>query len=67
MADEIITELWRIKDGLGEEAGWDMKAFCRRLNEEARRKGEVLVSRSCSVKMMVAEEPAEYGTGKREC
>lgn len=61
MADKIITELWKIKDDLSKEAGKDMKAFCHRLNEEARRGGDVLVSRSCSTDMMVAEDPPEYG------
>ena len=31
MADEIITELWKIKDDLSKEAGKDMKAFCHRM------------------------------------
>jgi len=53
-------------DDLSKEAGKDMKAFCRRLNEEARRGGEALVSRSCSTDMMVAEEPAKYGTENSE-
>ena len=66
MADEIITELWKIKDDLSKEAGKDMKAFCRRLNEEARWSGEVLVSRSHSAEMRVAEDPAKYGTENSE-
>ena len=63
MADKIITELRKIKDDLSKEAGKDMKAFCHRLNEEARRGGEVLVSRSHSAGMMVAEDSPEYGSG----
>jgi len=66
MTDEIMTELWRIKDDLSKEAGKDMKAFCRHLNEEAQRKGIVLVSRSSSLKMRVAEESKMYGTGNSE-
>ena len=27
MADEIIKELWQIKDGIASEHGYDMKAF----------------------------------------
>ena len=27
MADEIIRELWRIKDQIAEEYGWDLKAL----------------------------------------
>lgn len=62
MADEIIEELWRIKDELSQEAGKDMKAFCLRLNEAARLRGEVLIDRSCLPQMKVAEDPGEYKT-----
>lgn len=65
MADEIMDELWKIKDELSKEADKDIKAFCRRLNEEARQRGEVLVDRSQPPKKLVAEEPAEYKTRKR--
>ncbi|MCK4564759.1 MAG: hypothetical protein KAU94_08805 [Verrucomicrobia bacterium] len=64
IADKIITELWKIKDDMSKEAGKDMKAFFRRLNEEARLGGEVLVKHSCSTQMKVAEEVAEYNAGK---
>ena len=39
-----------------------MKAFCRRLNEEARQGGEVLVGRTHSVEMRVAEDFLKYKT-----
>jgi len=61
MADKIITELWKIKDDLSKEAEKDTKAFCRRLNEETRRNGEVLVSHSHAPTMKVAEDQVEYG------
>jgi hypothetical protein len=60
MTDEIMTELWKIKDDLSKEAGKDMKAFCRHLNEEARRKGTVFVNHSNPLKMQVADEVTEY-------
>jgi hypothetical protein len=62
MADEIIEELWRIKDELSAEAGNDLKAFCQRLNETAAGRGFKLVDRSRPPQMMVAEEPSEYRT-----
>jgi hypothetical protein len=60
MADEIIEELWRIKDELSKEAGDDMKAFCRTLNEKALARGVQLVDRSCPAHMLVAEDTTEY-------
>lgn len=62
MADEIIEELWQIKDAISAEAGSDLKAFCRRLNETAAGRGFKLVDRSRSPQMMVAEEAAKYKT-----
>ncbi len=60
MADEIMKELWAIKDKLSEEAGRDMKAFCKRLNEESLTRGFRVVNRSRSKRLLVAEESAEY-------
>jgi hypothetical protein len=41
MADEIIKELWKIKDDIAEEFGYDVKAFVFKLRpkkqEEDRR------------------------------
>ena len=31
MADEIIEELWRIKDGIAEECGYDVKTLVAHL------------------------------------
>ena len=62
MADEIMKELWEVKDKLSEEAGRDTNAFCKRLNEESIAKGFRLVNRSRSPQMKVAEESAEYKT-----
>lgn len=62
MADEIIEELWRIKDELSVEAGRDLKAFCQRLNETAVGRGFKLVDLSRPPQMMVAEDSVEYKT-----
>ncbi len=65
MADEIIEELWRIKDELSKEAGDDMKAYFRRLNEKALARGAKFVSAPCR-ELKVAEEPVEYKAGSHE-
>ena len=36
MADEVIKELWAIKDRSAEEAGHDLDVLCRRLQERDR-------------------------------
>ncbi len=64
MADEIIEELWRVKDELSKEAGDDMKAYFRRLNERALARGAKLVDRSRPPQMMVAEDSGEYKVGE---
>lgn len=64
MTDEIMKELWAVKDKLSEEAARDTKAFCKRLNQESLARGFQLVDRSRSKMMQVAEESAEYKTGK---
>ena len=60
MADEIMKELWTVKDKLSEEAGRDMNAFCKRLNRESLARGFRVVNRSRSKRLQVAEESAEY-------
>lgn len=65
MADEIIEELWRIKDELSKEAGDDMKAFFRRLNERALARGAKLVS-APGRELKVAEESAEYNVRSKQ-
>lgn len=62
MADEIMEELWRIKDELSKEAGNDMKAYFRRLNERALARGDKLITRPRHQKLKVTEEPEEYKT-----
>lgn len=34
MADEIVRELWRVKDGIAEEYGWDVRAFVAHLRTQ---------------------------------
>jgi len=59
MADEIIEELWRIKDELSNEVDDDMKSFFRRLSERALARGATLVS-APRRELQVAEKSAEY-------
>lgn len=66
MADEIMEELWRIKDELSAEAGDDMKAYCRRLNEQALARGVKLVTRPRHQQLQVAEEADGEYTAKKE-
>jgi len=66
MADEIMEELWAINDKLSEEAGRDMKAFCKHLNEESLTRGFRLVNRSCSKMIQVAEASAEYNVRSKK-
>jgi hypothetical protein len=46
MKDEIITELWRIKDELAREANYDIHALCQKLREEENVSREKIVDRS---------------------
>ncbi len=59
MADEIMEELWRVKDELSKESGDDMKTFFRRLNERALARGDKFVS-APRRELKVAEEPEGY-------
>jgi hypothetical protein len=40
MADEIIEELWKIKDGIAEEYGFDVKALVAHLRSRKRGEGQ---------------------------
>lgn len=46
MSDEIIEELWRIKDELGRAANYDVRVLTRELMEMQAASHEVLVDRS---------------------
>ena len=65
MANEIMEELWRIKEEIGEEAGDDMKAFCRRLREDALARGAKLVS-APGRELKVAEDSGAYNARRGE-
>ena len=43
MADEIIEELWRIKDEIAREHNYDLAALVAHLRDRRRREGEVMV------------------------
>ena len=46
MRDEIMAELWRIKDEEARDANYDVRTLCRQLREEQGKSGAVLVDRS---------------------
>jgi hypothetical protein len=46
MSDEIIQELWRIKDELAREAHYDVHVLCQRLREQQATSRERVVDRS---------------------
>jgi hypothetical protein len=46
MADEIMQELWRIKDEIARSVNYDVRELCRRLREEQGKSGAVMVDRS---------------------
>ncbi|GEM_PF-2245705 len=65
MADEIMEELWKIKDELSlkcKQMGW--RKYCEYLNQTVSTEGFRLVDRSRPPQMKVAEDPAEYKTRK---
>lgn len=65
MADEIMEELWKIKDELSEKFGGDLQAYCDYLNRTAVAEGFELVDRSRPAQARVAEEPPEYRSRKK--
>jgi hypothetical protein len=46
MSDEIIRELWRIKDELAREAQYDVHVLCQKLREQQAASRERVVDRS---------------------
>jgi hypothetical protein len=49
MKDEIIQELWQIKDDLAREANYDVHVLCQRLREQQAVSHEQIVDRSTDV------------------
>ncbi len=43
MADEIITELWKVKDAIAEECGCDVKALVAHLRTKKREEDDRLI------------------------
>ena len=50
MKDEIIAELWQIKDELAREANYDVHVLCRELREKQTTSSAQIIDRSvCSI------------------
>ena len=49
MKDEIIEELWQIKDELARKANYDVHVLCRKLREQQAASRERVVDRSVCV------------------
>jgi len=63
MKDEIIEELWRIKDELAREANYDIHVLCRQLRERQRSSHVQVVDRSARpTGSDVVERQAEEST-----
>ena len=43
MSDEIIKELWRIKDSIAQEHGYDLEALVAHLQTKKRSEGQQIV------------------------
>lgn len=56
MSDEIIEELWRIKDSIAREHGYDIEALAAYLRSKKRAEGQQVVDLSAMKKT------AEQGT-----
>ena len=62
MPDEIITELWRVKDDLAREHGYDVRALAAYLQEKDRREA----SESTHNRLCVGpEKAADRGSAGR--
>ena len=60
MPDELIEELWQIKDGIAREHGYDVEAFVAHLRSRERMESRRVVD------LCTAREAADYGApGKR--
>ena len=55
MSDEIIKELWQIKDGIAREYGYDIEALVAHLQTKKRPKGQYVVD------LRAIREAAEQG------
>jgi hypothetical protein len=62
MADEIITELWAIKDGIARQHGYDIDALIAHLQETGRAKNRQVVD--LSARKRAAEQGAPTDADK---
>ena len=46
MSDEIIKELWQVKDSIAQEHGYDIEALVVHLQTKKRKKGQKVVDLS---------------------
>ena len=62
MADEIVRELWRIKDEIAQEYDYDLDALVAHLRDESRKSGRSPVDLSSS--RAPAERDVTKGTSE---
>ena len=55
MSDEIIKELWAIKDQSAKDAAYNVDELCRRLNERDRKTTALVVDLSLKDRQVVAD------------
>ena len=60
MADEIIRELWRIKDKIAQEHDYDLDALVAHLRGINLRSGHAVVDLGSRRGFSVCEEPVSY-------
>jgi hypothetical protein len=63
MSDEIIRELWRIKDELAREANYDVHVLCREFRKKPTTSTSQIVDRS-AIFIASAKGMEEYGQSK---
>jgi hypothetical protein len=61
MSDEILQELWRIKDELAREAQYDVHVMCQKLREQQAASPEQVVDRSAEHGTSVASRHGTEG------
>ncbi|MCY3868522.1 MAG: hypothetical protein OXG87_03130 [Gemmatimonadetes bacterium] len=60
MSDEIIKELWQVKDSIAQEHGYDIEALVTHLQTKKRTKGQKVVDLSAlkeNARQGASEEP----------
>ena len=64
MKDEIIQEIWRIKDELAREADYDVATLCRQLMDLQRSSHRKFVDRSKRVAPTAPRGQAKHEAGR---